>query len=395
MTRFVKTYNVYEGDSGVLELTDTKGNIEIYQPDCDLDKTQRLLYSFYEIKTSTGNIVKNSYVINERDWFPTSIGQLYWNYFYQIVKYRDLIDKYKLGKIKFTSLGGGNFEKVIDCIDCSHNNSLRVWLKKLYHRIIIIRNVILVKKKSDVIFFSYLIDDFRTKEIIESISEKYSVLHVAWVEKKKILRNIFNSNVYFYTSFNSCNMFNIAAIGCDDYVYNSALDYVNKTVSNHVQLYKDNIIIFNRLSAKVFAGIDDVSYVYPLLYAAKDCGIKSVGIQHGAYAKRHEAWIMKDINKHDWYDNVIVWGKYWKTIILNNSKLYSDNFHIVASNKHAYDYTHCTKKMTDNRSILIPYEFLADTIEIGNYIRMFIDHGVTVYFKARPDSLLLPWIIRI
>ena len=45
----MKRYSVKEGNTGVLELIDDAGNVEIYQPDCDLDKAQTLLYQFYNI----------------------------------------------------------------------------------------------------------------------------------------------------------------------------------------------------------------------------------------------------------------------------------------------------------------------------------------------------------
>ena len=37
---------------------------------------------------------------------------------------------------------------------------------------------------------------------------------------------------------------------------------------------------------------------------------------------------------------------------------------------------------------MIPYEFLADTISIGRYIKQFIERGFIVYFKTRPDELI-------
>ena len=40
----MKKYSVKEGITSVLELIDEAGNVEIFQPDCDLDKAQALLY---------------------------------------------------------------------------------------------------------------------------------------------------------------------------------------------------------------------------------------------------------------------------------------------------------------------------------------------------------------
>ena len=39
-----------------------------------------------------------------------------------------------------------------------------------------------------------------------------------------------------------------------------------------------------------------------------------------------------------------------------------------------------------SRSILIPYEFLADTIAIGVYIKVFYANNFDIYFKPRSDE---------
>ena len=81
----MKRYSVKEGNTGVLELIDDAGNIEIYQPDCDLDKAQTLLYQFYDIPTNSGMNVKDAFVRDDIDWFPTTISMLFWQYFFTVV----------------------------------------------------------------------------------------------------------------------------------------------------------------------------------------------------------------------------------------------------------------------------------------------------------------------
>ena len=82
----MKRYSVKEGSSGVLKLMDDVGNVEIYQPDCDIDKAQSLLYQFYSIPTRNGMVVKDAFIRNGIDWFPTTISMLLWQYFYQVIK---------------------------------------------------------------------------------------------------------------------------------------------------------------------------------------------------------------------------------------------------------------------------------------------------------------------
>ena len=142
---------------------------------------------------------------------------------------------------------------------------------------------------------------------------------------------------------------------------------------------------FRHFDYKLFFGLDDANIVYPLIYAAQDVGIKTLGFQHGVYARRHEAYVMQGIKKYRWYDNVLVWGEYWKSNVLKNSRLYSSTYHIVSSNKHDYDYKYLPKK-GKNKVILIPYEFLSDSIKVGEYIKKFIEAGFKILFKPRLDE---------
>ena len=124
--------------------------------------------------------------------------------------------------------------------------------------------------------------------------------------------------------------------------------------------------------------------VYPLIYASNEIGLRTLGIQHGAYTLRHEAYLMNFVDKYDWFDNIIVWGKYWQDIILNNSKLFPKDFHLIGSKKLPFDLVESNTK--NNKTILMPYEFLSDTIKIGSYIKKLMDLDFEIYFKIRPDK---------
>ena len=112
----MKRYSVKEGITVVLELIDDAGNVEIFQPDCDLDKAQSVLYQFYNIPTSSGINVKDAFIHEDTDWFPTTISKVYWQYFYQVVKYRPLLEKYLLGQVEFKSISPGKFYNLIQII---------------------------------------------------------------------------------------------------------------------------------------------------------------------------------------------------------------------------------------------------------------------------------------
>ena len=144
----MKKYSVKEGDTGVLELTDREGNLEIYQPDCDLDKAQEMLYEFYELKTKDGIRVKDAFLVDGIDWFPNSVSMLYWQYFFQVVKYRTLIDKYLAGQVTFSKISPGRFGGLIALLNVEQGkrNKTKKLLRNLYHWLITVRNRIIVRK---------------------------------------------------------------------------------------------------------------------------------------------------------------------------------------------------------------------------------------------------------
>ena len=116
-------YSVEEGSSGVLYLTDNLGNVDRFQPNCDLEKTQEYLYEFHELLTEQNNKVKNSFIIDNRDWYPSSVSTLYWQFFFQYVKYETLIEKWKSGQIHFRDIGPGRFNNLLCCLGYKNGNS--------------------------------------------------------------------------------------------------------------------------------------------------------------------------------------------------------------------------------------------------------------------------------
>src|SRR3989338_5093620 len=386
----MKKYTVKEGDTGVLELTDREGNLEIYQPDCDLDKAQEMLYKFYELKTTEGIKVKDAFQIDGVDWFPNSVSMLYWQYFFQVVKYRTVIDKYLAGQVTFSKISPGRFGNLIALLNVEQGerNKTKKLLRNLYHWLITVRNRIIVRKSGDLLLFRYGIDDFRTSEVLMKLEKRFCVLQVTWVQAMKLPKYFLDRNVYFSSSANGRRENFVSLSDDSDVIFKSALDYAQSLINTQIATLKSHKSVFKRLSYRLFVGIDDANVVYPLLYAAQEVVMKTLGFQHGAsYLRRHEAYIMRGIERYCWYDNVLLWGEYWKKNILKHNKIFHDSFYILASNKHSYDYSFLPKQ-GHNKTILVPYEFIADSIKVGEYIKTFIDKGYTVCFKPRPDRSL-------
>ena len=123
------------------------------------------------------------------------------------------------------------------------------------------------------------------------------------------------------------------------------------------------------------------------MYASKSLNKLTIGIQHGAYSETHEAYCMNHLSSHIWYDYLIVWGPYFKELFSKYNKIFPSSNLICASNKLNIEYKGLIGKPR-LKTILIPYEFLCDSIEVGKYITAFIKFGYQIIFKLRPDAPL-------
>jgi hypothetical protein len=146
-----------------------------------------------------------------------------------------------------------------------------------------------------------------------------------------------------------------------------------------------------QFGARVFYGFDDVNtYIFPLLYAARSLGLFTLGHQHGAYAKRHAGYTMPGLPDRSfvWFDRVLVWGSYWRDKMIRQAPVHPPEIWTIAANKLKLPYTPSREQPSSAApsNILIPYEFLADTAAVGEFIRKFVECGYTVWFRPRPDE---------
>ena len=386
-------YKVKEGNTGILYLLDQSGNTRIYQPNCDLDKTQKYLYQFHDLATYNNKSINESFIIDNVDWYPPSVSMLYWQFFFQYVKYEILIEDWRNGKISFSNIEQGRFKKILKLLGYQKSNkklSVENILRKSLSKLIMIRNKIVVKSGSKkILFLRPSLNDFRTNEILENLQKEFPVVQLIPFPRKNLTHIIFDSSICILpvscNSFGDTDILEVEISDKESWIYEYAVMYAKEITSKNIASYS----LFNkyivRSEYKLFVGLDDCNSPYPYIYAAQDNGIECVGIQHGVYARRHEAYVMHGLIGHRWFDYLLVWGDYWKKIFLDNNKIFSPINVLIASNKHNYDYT-ILPKTSKSRSILIPYEFLADTIAVGVYLKVFYANNFDIYFKTRSDE---------
>lgn len=390
-------FSIKEGATGILRVCrrDNKLDAEYYYPKCDLEAAKNLLHQFYELKTVCGAPIKEVYK-GDIDFFPTVIGELYWLIFYQYVKYTEFIH-YWMPQSKLRVENEGNFKKLMQHLYGRskfeiYKKFIAGITKKLINLVIRIRNELMVNDSVDtILLLRQSMSDFRTNEILKSLQSDGPV--VQWVSLKPTewLNNLFDPNIAFrpyapdFLSTTKSIKIQELPNAKDCKIHAAAAHFVEGKISTLKYLIKECDYFLRKKKFKLLVGLDDTNYVYPYIYSARNNQILSIGIQHGLYAKLHESYVMEGIQTHSWYDHLIVWGNYWRELFLKYNRTFSEDRVHVGSNKHQYNY----KILARNnvlKSILVPYEFLADTRMVGKYLQEFHRNGCIIYFKPRPDE---------
>lgn len=401
------TIRVQEGPTGILQLECDGGEGETYLPNCDMDAAIDLLKEFQELRdSSTGISLKDNYHCDGFDWYPAMVSQLFWYVFFPWIKYYPLaVDAIKRCK-NFVFESRGNFRGLLQTLDLASARKVRVsWKLHLHEWVWKLNNELLVwRKKCDVVFFRFASKDFRSKEILQGL-DALGINYIPAVPSHSIwkaLANIIRCGPdYFFAQppptwhgnrFNRC--YNLAGLSAEkSALFAAAIKLVERTLTSCVADMRLHGRWLGKCGAQVFYGFDDVNtYLFPLLYAARSLGLFTLGHQHGAYVKRHAGYTMPGLSDRSfqWFDRVMVWGPYWQSKMRRDAPVHPPEIWVVGSNKLKLNYT-CSPENTPRCSpsnILIPYEFLADTAAIGRFIQRFVECGYTVWFRPRPDEPL-------
>jgi len=389
---------VREGNTGILYISGNGKDEERYIPDCDLEKTRLLLLEFQELKDNRGNQLKDNYKFGDYDWYPSMVSFLYWHIFFPYVKYMPILKNVFDKKITVDFQNKADFYSINNIVN---GDSKRIRIKDLiFYSLLRINNRLVLRWfPYGLMFFRFSFDDFRSTEIrkeLDNLDIKYIQI-VPLGRIKDVLKYLLMKKPYYYYGGMSFKKYFAITYDLNGFesnkkiLFQKAISILEKTISAYIREYKVHSKNISQSKVKVLYGFDDCNgYIFPLLYALKKNGIYTIGHQHGAYAKRHAGYIMEGISRENykWFDKVIVWGKYWKELLLDHSKVYTPDLFEIGSNKFKFDYSFIDNKRESTKNILIPYEFVGNTYKIGKYIEKFIKLGFTIYFKPRPDEII-------
>ena len=394
----IKRLRVREGNTGILYLTDAAGKEERYIPDYNFDSARELLLEFEHLQDEKGRLIKDNYWRNGNNWFPTMVTFLHGQLFYPYVKYKPLIDNLIDGKVKFDFLNKAEFYRIVSTIErTSNNHSLKKWV---FGCLVALNNWLVLRRyRPELLFFRFTPDDFRTlgaKRVFDDLKVQY--VEVLAPTRQLLLGNLFRRGpYYFYGGTSVRNLFRYSyrlneADAFKKTLFDTSIRNLELKISSSLIEYHRHRAALAGKSFKVFYGIDDTQIVYPVLYACQHLGIKTITHQHGAaYNSKLAGYVMEGFQgeEYKWFERVIVWGKYWKHLLLKLSKIYTDEMVVEGASLFEFDYAPLQDQKHARKNILVPYEFLTNTFKVGKYIMKFLDMGYAVFFKPRPDENVL------
>ena len=387
-----------EGNTGILQLG-AGAESRRFIPNCDQDAARSLLLEFQELQDASGTPLKSNYRADGFNWYPTTVSFLYWYVFWPFVKYEPLVREWAEAQSHFVWEGGGTFRNLIELMATeSPRRSLK---SRLHYRLMKWSNrAVLRRCPADLLFFRFARKDFRTVEIrkaLEALGVRYLEVVPAPSSRELLASLLRGGRDYHFTqppAMNRGNRFGHSypldhLDPLKQKLFAAALRAVETSITSCLVEYRDHERALRCCKASTFYGLDDVNgYVFPILYACRTRGMRTIGHQHGAYVKRHAAYRMEGIEAKDfaWFDHVIVWGEYWREKMQRDSTAYPPDFFIVGSNKFSSIPSSGAEIRRPPKTVLVPYEFLANTAKVGEYIERLVELGYRVLFKTRPDE---------
>ena len=369
----------------------------MFVPNYDMDAAIDLLREFQKLEQIDGRPLTASYKARGFNWYPAMVSYLFWHVFFPYIKYQPLVSEYLKGNKQFLWKTNGTFRALITVFDGGNKSTLKTrlhyWLIRVNNRLVVRRNRVAL------LYFSFGRSDFRAKEVRETLSRLGSrfIEVVPPTTFRAMIQNILGGGKEYYygrepngKGFN--HRYDVTGLAPDKQkLFAVAIQVVERTITSFLTEYEDHLQALEKCDATTFYGLDDINgYIFPLLYACRTRGMRTIGHQHGAYVKRHAGYTMPGIAREDftWFDQVIVWGEYWKEKLLQVSSLYTPEFFIIGANKFTKTYALSPSQSESPKNVLIPYEFLTNTFKVGRYIQKLIDLGYNIFFKPRPDEKL-------
>lgn len=160
--------------------------------------------------------------------------------------------------------------------------------------------------------------------------------------------------------------------------------------------------VLRLVGARAIFAIDDTRYYYPLMIAARECGIPFYAFQHGRFNSFIPGWAQYDIDPSacPFPDAVFVWSEYWRLALMRISPpaaLHADRIRISGNPgiQVGEDLILTPPSNDDVTTFLIPHEEGVPESEIADFIvRILAASDTRVIYKLRRGRALPPILLQ-
>jgi len=334
--------------------------------------------------------------------FPAIQELIFWEFFVGIVQYKEIRKKLEGRNFEIRNPDyfiNGRLKRINDFLYGKH----RLWKKIIYNffsfilrRFISFSSCVLVNDDG--------VNGFRYKIFKERLGSLTQFSRVERLTQRRVKDLFSEKNTLIFGSYHILKKkappnFDYESLDTiKDYIKEDEFHRLIQAINDKYYDIVKEVKIFEKDqridNINFLLTYDQIENILPLVIALKLKNKKVFSFQHGPITKYHAGWNTNSIpisfcNLIS--DTLFVWGDYWERKLIEISSKYNvKNIVTGAHLNKKIDYKKFneikkTKKQNLGKlSILVPYEFLADNLEVSEYIEIFIDLGWSVDIKIRP-----------
>lgn len=376
--------NAAEAPSGVISYT-KDGQAEKDYPNNNLLDAYRLYEDYLSWRRNGGKV--DVIGKNGENWQRTCCHHLVWDVFLPYVQHKNLFHELVAERLAIKFSSRGRFGRLMENVLPGFRNSASNGITFLLNIMVVVKNFIIASMDHNDAVNICLENDFRMKPLELDLKNK-NIKFTRFIKgtKKGFIRSLFKKHYYFLFEYKNRDKIQKKLIQTNSNFV--IFEYAEISANNLIKINQFQYSIYMLLSlllrkVKIVFGSDDTKYSYPLLYAFQNRDACCVGLQHGAYNAILYEYTKNVARDYRWFDKIIVWGTYWRDILLESGNTMPTESFVLGSNKHNLRYH--KKELLGNKSVIMFYEQWTEMSKVGMFAKGFIENGFMVYYKIRPD----------
>ncbi len=394
------TYLVKEKKDQSVEITSPENEVTNFYPDNNLEKSKELLSLFNNLETIEGKKLYEYWVIDDFYILPALQEWLFWEVFVGKVSHKKTIDflknkKYKILKSKFWVVG--RIARWIRFKKKNHN-----FIKRFSYNFLASLLRSRFKYRASLLIHDDGYDGFRFKKIKETLKKNILFHRTERMKPRQFKRLFFDRNIFVQGSYYIFEKNKEPILR--EKIPNKLRDYfsendikiiINKINKRYLNLRSEVKVLKKFLKNKKINHLlsyDQVEECLALLIVFKSLKRKSLSYQHGPLTDYHSGWIGFGIPKvfcNLVPNQLILWGSFWRDFIINKSNKYNNENTIVGPHLNKIiDYENFLDFQLPKKEInvLVPFEFLANNIQVSQYLEKLINMNWNITIKLRPNG---------